>query len=56
MEALVEFGKIILPVGAVLYGVFLIVRAFINKELDNKLLELKNEKYRIGPSYKITGL
>lgn len=41
MEALIEFGKIILPAGAVLYAMFLIVRAFLNKELEKKLLELK---------------
>lgn len=41
MDALVEFGKILLPAGAVLYAMFLVVRAFLTKELEKKLLELK---------------
>ncbi|MFY0653695.1 MAG: hypothetical protein JXQ96_16745 [Cyclobacteriaceae bacterium] len=41
MEALVEFGKIILPAGAVLYAVFLTVRMFLTKDLEKRLLELK---------------
>ncbi len=41
MDALVEFGKIILPAGAVLYAVFLTVRMFLTKDLEKRLLELK---------------
>ena len=41
MEALIEFGKIILPAGAVLYAVFLTVRMFLTKDLEKRLLELK---------------
>lgn len=41
MEALIEFGKIILPAGAVLYAMFLVVRLFIRKEYDSKLIEIK---------------
>jgi hypothetical protein len=40
MEVLIEFGKIILPAGAVLYAVFLIVRMFLTKDLEKRLLEL----------------
>ena len=41
MEVLIEFGKIILPAGAVLYAVFLTVRMFLTKDLEKRLLELK---------------
>jgi hypothetical protein len=41
MEALIEFGKILLPASIVLYAVFLMVRAFIQKEIDLKKLEVR---------------
>lgn len=41
MEALVEFIKILLPAAVVLYAVYLIVRAFIQRELDLKKLEVR---------------
>ncbi len=41
MEALIEFGKIILPAGAVLYAMFLVVKLFLQKEYDKKLIEIK---------------
>ena len=41
MDVLIEFGKIILPAGAVLYAVFLTVRMFLTKDLEKKLLDLK---------------
>lgn len=47
LEALVEFGKIILPAGAVLYAMFLTTRMFIRKEYDLKLVELKNKNTEI---------
>ncbi|MCV9386891.1 DUF7935 family protein [Reichenbachiella ulvae] len=41
MEALIEFGKIILPAGAVLYAMYLMVRLFIRKEYDSRLIDIK---------------
>ncbi len=41
MDALIEFGKIILPAGAVLYAMFLVVRMFLRKEYDNRLIDIK---------------
>ncbi|MFY0624970.1 MAG: hypothetical protein JXR07_01665 [Reichenbachiella sp.] len=41
MEALVEFGKIILPAGVVLYAMYLVVRLFLQKEYDKKLIDIK---------------
>ena len=34
MEALIEFGKILIPSSIVLYAVYLMVRSFINREIE----------------------
>jgi len=41
MEAVVEFGKILIPASVVLYGVYLMVRTFVHKELELKRLEIR---------------
>ncbi len=41
MEVLYEFGKILLPAGAVLYAMYLVVKSFLTKDLEKKLLEIK---------------
>lgn len=41
MEALIEFGKIIIPASLVLYAVYLTVRSFIVKEIELKKLEVR---------------
>jgi hypothetical protein len=41
MEALIEFGKMIIPASLVLYAVFLTVRSFISKEIELKKLEIR---------------
>jgi hypothetical protein len=41
MDALIEFGKILIPASVVLYAVYLMVRAFISKELEMKRLEVR---------------
>lgn len=41
MDALIEYGKILIPASVVLYGVYLMVRAFINKEIELKRLEVR---------------
>jgi hypothetical protein len=43
MELLLEFVKIVLPAGLVLYGVFLTVKAFLNKEFETKLINIKTK-------------
>lgn len=43
MEALIEFGKIIIPAGLVLYAMYLIVKSFINSELDKKRIEVRGQ-------------
>jgi len=41
MNSLIEFGKILIPASVVLYAVYLMVRAFITKEIDMKRLEVR---------------
>ena len=41
MDALIEYGKILIPASVVLYAVYLMVRAFINKEIELKKLEVR---------------
>ena len=43
MEALVEFIKILLPAGIVLYAVFLTVRTLLNREIEMKKLEVRGK-------------
>lgn len=42
MEALIEFGKILIPASLVLYAVYLTVRSFILKEIELKRLEVRS--------------
>lgn len=41
MEIFADFVKILLPAAIVLYAMFLTVRAFLNKELEKKLVEVR---------------
>ncbi|MCS7019314.1 MAG: hypothetical protein RMJ87_09415 [Cytophagales bacterium] len=41
MEFTIELLKIILPAGIVLYGMYLTIRAFLNKDFERRLVELK---------------
>jgi len=42
MDVLIEFGKILIPASVVLYAAYLLVRSFIQKEVDLKKLELRS--------------
>lgn len=42
MNTLLEFGKILLPASLVLYAVYLVVRASIQKEVELKKLEIRS--------------
>jgi hypothetical protein len=42
MDALIEFIKILVPASIVLYGIYLLVRMFIQKEVDLKKLEVRS--------------
>ena len=41
MDALIEFIKILVPASVVLYGIYLVVRMLIQKEVDLKKLEVR---------------
>jgi len=43
MDDIIEFAKILIPAGLVLYAMFLTVRTFLNKEIDKKTLEIKHK-------------
>jgi predicted AlkP superfamily phosphohydrolase/phosphomutase len=43
MDALVDFGKILLPASVVLYAAYLLVRSFIQKDIDLKKLEVRGK-------------
>ncbi|MEM7108584.1 MAG: hypothetical protein AAF519_10200 [Bacteroidota bacterium] len=43
MEVLIEFGKILLPAGAVLYAMYLIVKSFLDKELERQALLVRGK-------------
>lgn len=42
MDVLVEFGKILIPASVVLYAAYLLVRSFIQKEIDLKRLDVRS--------------
>jgi hypothetical protein len=42
MDALIEFIKILVPASIVLYGIYLLVRMFIQKEVDLRKLEVRS--------------
>lgn len=52
MEFVVELLKITLPAGLVLYAMYLTVRSFVNKELQQKYAELKNKQLLLEESNK----
>lgn len=43
MEILIEFGKILLPAAAVLYAMYLIVKSFLDKELEKQALQVRGK-------------
>ena len=43
MDALLEFAKLLIPAAAVLYGMYLVVKSFVQKELDKSRIEIKSK-------------
>lgn len=41
MDVVIEFGKILIPASVVLYATYLLVRTFVQKEIDLKKLEVR---------------
>lgn len=42
MDAVLEYGKLLIPASLVLYAVYLMVRSFVQKEIDMKKLEVRS--------------
>jgi len=42
MDAVIDFGKILIPASLVLYAAYLLVRSFLAKEIELKKLEIRN--------------
>jgi hypothetical protein len=43
MEELLDFAKILVPAGLVLYAMFLTMKSFLNKEVEKKMLEIRGK-------------
>lgn len=43
MEEVLEFAKILVPAGLVLYAMYLTMKSFLNKELEKKMLEIRGK-------------
>ena len=43
MEAIIEFGKILLPAAAVMYAMYLTIKSFIHKELEKARLDVRGK-------------
>lgn len=43
MEAIIEFGKILLPAAAVMYAMYLTIKSFVNKELEKYRMEIRGK-------------
>lgn len=44
MEVVIDLLKIVVPAGLVLYGMFLVVRSFLNKDFERRLIDLKSKQ------------
>lgn len=47
MEIILDLIKIFLPASMVLYGVFLVVKSFLNKEYEKKIIDYKMDNTKI---------
>ena len=47
MDVLLEFAKLLIPAAAVLYGMYLVVKSFIQKELDKGLVDVKAKNVEV---------
>jgi hypothetical protein len=43
MDAIIELGKLLIPAAVVLYAAYLFVRSFLQKEIDQRRLEVKGK-------------
>ena len=42
MDAIADLAKVLLPAGLFLYGMYMLVRAFINRDIDARKLEVRS--------------
>ena len=47
MDVVIEFAKILIPAGLVLYAMFLVVKSFLNKEFNEKMVDIKMNNTKI---------
>jgi len=47
MDVVIEFAKILIPAGLVLYAMFLVVKSFLNKEFNEKMVDIKISNTKI---------
>src|SRR5688572_5394880 len=47
MDALIEFIKILVPASIILYAAYLLVRTFVQKEIDLKKLEIRGRSIEV---------
>ena len=47
MDVLIEFGKILLPAGIVLYAMYLTMKTILEKEVEKRLMDYKIENSKI---------
>ena len=47
MDVLIEFGKILLPAGIVLYAMYLTMKSILQKEVEKRLIDYKIENSKI---------
>jgi len=43
MDAVIEYGKLLIPAVLVLYAMYLTVKSFLNKELEKTMLEIRGK-------------
>jgi len=43
MTTLLEFAKLLIPAAAVLYGMYLVVKSFVQKELDKAEIDIRSK-------------
>ncbi len=48
MDTVIEFAKLLIPAGAVLYGMYLVVKSFVQKELNQAAIEIRSKNHEVA--------
>ena len=43
MDLVIEFAKLLIPAGLVLYAMILVVKSFLDKEFQKKMIDIKTK-------------